>query len=337
MRKGTNPFSNAKIKRDAYHRIIVPVFIPNLKEEYFFHGLEVTKLCLESLIRTRHPKTFLSVVNNGSCREVTNYLQQLYDTKKVDQLVHYKENIGKIDAVISIAKVAEEPLITITDGDVLFKQDWMQGVEEVFEHFPEAGMVSPVPHGTVYNTYTINTLFDAFFKGILTFQSICNPEDMLRFAESIGKKDTMYKNKAKLKYQLTVKRSEYSAVVGCGHFVATLRKEVFLSSPKKWSHLAYASVADRDYIDIPNEKAKLWRLATVENYAYHIGNNPTDWMISICNELKANSQKTIAVPKSKKCNTPLWFKKGIVRILMSSYVRPYFFKKLGLTTHRDNF
>ncbi|MBZ0328339.1 MAG: glycosyltransferase family 2 protein, partial [Altibacter sp.] len=77
MRKGTNPFSNAKIKRDAYHRIIVPVFIPNLKEEYFFHGLEVTKLCLESLIRTRHPKTFLSVVNNGSCREVTNYLQQL--------------------------------------------------------------------------------------------------------------------------------------------------------------------------------------------------------------------------------------------------------------------
>ena len=330
MRVGVNPAKDQIIAIKSYHRIIIPVFVPNITDPYFKNGLEVTQICLESVIKTRHKKSSLTVVNNGSCKEVTQYLQQLYLEKKIDQLIHYKENVGKIDAIIPIAREAQEPLVTISDGDVLFKDGWIQGVEEVFCHFPEAGMVSPVPHGTVYNTYTVNTLFDGFLKGILKFQSICNPEDMMRFAESIGKAETMYQKKIRLLYQLTVKRKEFSAVVGCGHFVATLRKEVFQYAPQGASKLAYASAADRDYIDIPVEKAKLWRLATVKNYAYHMGNSPTEWMDSVFNKLVGVSERTTEVPKSKITNFSLWFKKGVVRFIMSRYFRKYFFKKWGL-------
>ncbi|MEZ4874047.1 MAG: glycosyltransferase family A protein [Flavobacteriaceae bacterium] len=335
MRIGHNPLKEVKIEQDFYHRIIVPVFVPNLEEEYFKNGLEVTRYCLESLHKTRHPKSFVTVVNNGSCAEVTQYLQGQFEHGAIDQLIHYKENKGKIDAIIPIAKTAQEPLITLSDGDVLFKQGWMQAVEEVFFHFPEAGMVSPVPHGTMYNHYTTNTLFDGFLKGILKFQSLCDANDMLRFAESIGKKETMYQKNVRLQHQLTVNRGDSSAVVGCGHFVATLRKEVFQHAPQGNSHWAYASTADRDYIDLPNEKAKLWRLATVENLAFHMGNNPTLWMEEEFRSLGSNEGAIVQIPKSRHSWVPLGFKKIIVRVLLSGFLRPRFWKWVGLKEGRD--
>ncbi len=331
MRIGVNPNKDVKITSKYYHRIIVPVHVPNLMG-YFKDSLEVTKLCINSLIRTKHAQSFLTVVNNGSCDEVTLFLQELYKNGKIDQLIHYKENVGKIDAVIPITKTAQEPLITITDGDVLFKNGWMKGVETIFLNFPEAGMVSPVPHGTVYANYTTNTLFDATLKGVLKFQQLCNADDMLLFAKSIGKEKTMYAKKIRLKYQLTVNRNKYSAIVGCGHFVATLRKEVFDKSPKKASNLAYASKADRDYIDIPNEKSGFWRLATPINYAYHMGNQPEPWMYKEFEKLvQETSVESIKLPKEKKIAISNHLKKFIVnRLLLNKKIKPLYFKCLGL-------
>ena len=331
MRKGANPAKDVKIEDgQAYHRIIIPVYIPEL-EGYFEKGLEFTRLCLESVIKTRHEQSRLTVINNGCCEEVSNYIRQLQDKGDIDQVVHHSTNMGKIDPVIAVARTCEEELITISDGDVLFKDGWIQGVEEVFVNFPEAGMVSPVPHGTTFHNYTVNTLFDGFFKRKLRFQSICDPDDMLRFAKSIGALDTMYKKELRLKYQLTVQRNECSAVVGCGHFVSTLRREVFDWAPKSRSRLAYATEADKMYIDVPNEKAKLWRLATPTNYAYHMGNYPEDWMYDEFESLKGNISKTVEIPKSRILNINYGFKKFVVnRLWFNKIVRPYFFKFLGL-------
>jgi glycosyltransferase involved in cell wall biosynthesis len=330
MRIGVNPEKDKKIASDAYHRIIIPVYIPHLND-YFEHGLEFTSLCIESVIKTKHSRSALSVVNNGSCEEVTNYLQQLYNQGKIDQLVHYKQNAGKIDAMMQIAKTASEPLITLSDGDVLFTDGWIQATEKVFSVFPEAGMVSPVPHGTMYAHFTANTIYDGIFKGRLKFQSVCDPEDMLRFAESIGSSDTMYKKSVRLKYQLTVNRKELSAVVGCGHFVATMRREVFNYSPGDKSNLAYASEADKDYIDVPNEKAGLWRLATTGNYAYHMGNIPQDWMRKKFKELTGEQDVVTEIPQPKMGFLPMSFKRFVVnRLWLNRIVKPHFFRRLGL-------
>ncbi|WP_298262450.1 glycosyltransferase family A protein [uncultured Lutibacter sp.] len=331
MRIGTNPNKDQKIKNNYYHRIIVPVCVPHL-EGYFKDGLKITALCLESLIKTIHNQSALTVINNGSCTEVTNYLQKLYISGKLDQLIHHKENLGKIDAVIPVAKTSEEPLITITDGDVLFKKNWIHAVEDVFNYFPEAGMVSPVPHGTVYGNYTANTLFDGALKNMLTFQQLNLAQEMLLFAKSIGKEKSMYKKQIRLQYQLTVKRKNQSAVVGCGHFVSTLRKEVFDFSPNKKSRLAYSSDADRYYIDIPVEKAKLWRLATVKNYAYHMGNCIENWMVEIVETEQTNTvTPTYNFGKSKKIQLPYKLKALIInKLVLNKIVKPKLFKIWGL-------
>lgn len=329
MRIGSNPEKDKKILQDEYHRIIIPVYVPNLAG-YFEHGLDFTKLCIESVIKTKHSKCALTVVNNGSCPEISKYLQDLYSEGSIDQLIHNKENMGKIDAVLSVARSASEELITITDGDVLFKDGWIQAVEEVFVNFPKAGMVAPVPNPTFYRVHTENTLFDGFFNRLLKFQSICDKKDLIRFAESIDALDTMYKKKSRLDYQLTVERNGFSANVGCGHFVSTLRREVFNFAPTEASRLAYAPKADKEYIDRPNDKAGFWRLATIKNYAYHIGNSPEKWMQDEFKSIQGNITETRSIPTAKKANIGLGFKKNINRLWLNQFLRPFFFKRMGL-------
>ncbi|MBX2826550.1 MAG: glycosyltransferase family 2 protein [Flavobacteriaceae bacterium] len=330
MRIGRNPEKDKEIINEAYHRIIIPVYVPNL-DGYFEKGLDFTKLCIDSCNKTRHSKSVLSVVNNGCCEEVTQYLQKQYQVGAIDQLIHHKTNVGKIDAIIPLAKSTQEPLVTISDGDVLFKVGWMQAVEEVYQHFPEAGMVSPVPHGTMFTNYTVNTIFDAFFKRQLVFQGLCNPDDMMKFARSIGREDTMYANELRLKYQMTVKRKDFSAVVGCGHFISTLRREVFRRSPDSFSKMAYSSKADKDYIDVPNDRSGYWRLATIGNFAYHMGNQPEQWMYEMGQGIEQENGITSKVPLPKSGSLPFGLKSFVVRrLFMNKWMRPLFYKWLKL-------
>jgi len=328
MRIGSNPEKDKEIPRQGYHRIIIPVYVPNL-EGYFEKGMEYTKMCIESVIRTKHAESLLTVVNNGSCDAVTQYLHELYTSGDIDQLVQHTKNVGKIDAVIPIARSSSEELITISDGDVLFQDGWIQAVEDVFVHFPKAGMVAPVPNPTLYRVHSEHTLFDGFFKGMLKFRSVCNKEDLLRFAESIGS-DTMYLKKSRLDYQLTMERKGLTTVVGCGHFVSTLRKEVFEFAPSNLSRLAYAGKADKDYIDIPNDKAGFWRLATVDNHAYHMGNTPQKWMKDAFQNIQGHRSETQEIPQPKIGSLDIGFKKALNRIWLSKYFRPFFFKRMGL-------
>lgn len=116
MRIGENPNKNinSEISSLIYHRIIIPVFIPSLKESYFKSSLEILKLNLESLIYTVHDRTRITVVNNGSCSEVREYLEKIHlKEPKFDQLYHSKINLGKINAVYSAVKSNTEELFTI--------------------------------------------------------------------------------------------------------------------------------------------------------------------------------------------------------------------------------
>lgn len=336
MRIGVNPEKGKKINHQVYHKVIVPIYIPNL-EGYFKDGLKITQLCIESLILTKHNKASLTVVNNNSCKEVREYLQTKFEDGGIDHLVHHRINLGKIDAVIPIARSSQEPLITITDGDVLFRQGWMQAVEEVYDVFPEAGMVSPVPHGTTFNKFTCNTILGGLFKKELKIEKgLCDLKHMLAFAKSIGGEEKMYKKPLHLSHQMVVKRGAFYAVVGCGHFVSTLRNTNFKLAPQGLSGYVYSKNADNGFIDIPLEKSGLWRLATTGNHAWHMGNVWEPWMDEeFQNQKQTPANNKTIVPNKPKATTfgiPLRFRRFIVsQILFSNKVRPYFVKYLGLS------
>jgi hypothetical protein len=65
MRIGTNPEKKKnKIPIDSYHRVIIPVYIPHFNG-YFKDSFNVLKLCLDSLLKTVHLKTRITIYNNN--------------------------------------------------------------------------------------------------------------------------------------------------------------------------------------------------------------------------------------------------------------------------------
>jgi len=335
LRIGKNPAKEEnKILADSYHRVVVPVYIPNLEEEYFKHGLTILRYCLESLLKTIHSKTRISIFNNGSCKEVSTYLEELLNANdRIDQLILSKKNIGKINAIHSCVRGHSESLITITDADVLFLNDWQQGVEEVFQNFPQAGMVSPVPVSNIYKHDAASSTFGyGFSKNLITFEDIPDKDGLLRFQESVGAE---LFTASRLQKFLCLKNSKGVAVLSCGHFVATLRTEVFQNAPSQEASDLISKETDYKYIDEPNNELGFLRLATINNYAFHLGNSPQLWMEKTFNEIKANNSEPFFIgelPNASKKSSFIvsWYKLLHKLILQKASIRKRYFRSKGM-------
>jgi hypothetical protein len=292
MRKGENPSKrDNKIRIQSNHRIILSVYIPNLDDQYFQHALEVFKLCIESVINTVHGKTRISIIINGCCKEVEDLIFWYKDNYSyVDQVFYTRENLGKINAIYSIVKSNLEPLITISDSDVLFLNGWQEETIKTFQSFPEAGMVSPVPSSKGYLYSTGSTLFYGLFRAKIGFRDVQDPESMDNFQKSVGSK--LY-DQIHLQKYLTVSNHVGEAVIGCGHFVATFRKEVFEKSPTKVCEFRVQGRSEEAYLDDPNDRSGYLRLATLGNFAFHMGNSPAQWMYAKLDKVQKDTYSRI--------------------------------------------
>jgi hypothetical protein len=145
MRKGKNPSKDIILQQNrSNHRFIVPLYIPN-EEGYYDDAFRIFTYCLFSANKTSISQLKVSVISNGSCDAVNTKLLQLQQEGQIDELIIEKDSIGKINSILKVLRTAEERLITITDADVLFVNGWEQSILNVFEAFPTAGSVSPVP------------------------------------------------------------------------------------------------------------------------------------------------------------------------------------------------
>lgn len=333
MRIGSNPEKdNNQLILETYHRVVIPVYIPNLEEEYFKDGLKILKLCISSLLHTINSQTRITIINNNCCGEVEDYLIGLYKSeKKIDQLLNSKINLGKVNAIYSAVKSNLEPLITISDADVMFLPNWQSNVENILRDFPESGMVSPVPSSLGYNSEFINsTAYYGFFKGKIKFEKVEDPEGLLNFQKSIGR--VMY-DKIHLEKYLTVSNKKASAVIGCGHFVATLRNDVFKHAPQEVCQHKIVGGSESTYFDIPNDKAGYLRLATKGNYAYHLGNVFEPWMqekIDWILQQPKESSVLKELPSGKPVSNFQFFIGKIINKIVLKKFKTLYFKSKGV-------
>jgi len=287
MRVGFNPNKNKKIdESDFYHQVIIPVHIPNF-EGYFKDSFQIFKYCIESLFKTSHSKTYYTIINNGSCNEVSEYLNDLYNHNKIHELMH-TTSIGKLNSILKGMSGHSFSLVTISDADVLFLNDWQKGTYDVFEAFPKAGAVCPTPSSKVLKQFTANIIIDNILSRNMKFTEVKNTKALSMFASSIGNCD-FYKE-VHLNKNLTITSKKGTvAVVGAGHFIATYRREVYIKPELLYSKFKMGS-ALKDFLDKPVLKNDYWRLSTNDNYAYHMGNVIEGWMsetietLKICNE-----------------------------------------------------
>lgn len=324
MRIGINPNKNEPIAKSNYlHQIIVPVYIPN--QEGFFKGsFAVLQLCLESLFATTHSKTFITIVNNGSDAIIANYLDSLLKENKIHELIH-TQNIGKLNSILKGLAGNDIELVTISDSDVLFLNNWQKETVTVFKCVPKAGVVGIVPQFKMYETNCGNLLFDKIFSSKLRFIPVKNKEALIKFFDSIGW-DKSY-NQDYLEYNLGIEINEDQHVlVGSGHFVATYKKDIF---EEITSYIGFKMGGSSEgYLDQALLKKGYWRLSTQDNYAYHMGNTLESWMVTPENEKKQEEEINYDFNTNKMLHPFLyWIKnKLFVKFISVKFLSRFFLK-----------
>ena len=327
MRIGSNPNKDKTLAASTFlHQVVIPVYIPN-QEGYFKDSLTILKLCLQSIFNTMHDKTFITIINNGSCKDVQTYLDKLYLEKKIHEVIH-TENIGKLNAIIKGLVGNNIELVTISDADVLFLPNWQHETCKIFKNVPNAGVVGIVPQFKMYEAHCGNAIYDNLFSKKLCFISVKNPEALKAFYKSIGWKADYNQDYLKFNLGLEV-NSELSVLIGSGHFVATYKKDIF---EEITSYLGYKlGGISEAYLDKAPLKKDYWRLTTHDNYAYHMGNTFEDWMTTkaIIND---NQDILSNFKKNKKTNSIQYFIKNrlFVKFISISFLNKLFLKKMGL-------
>lgn len=310
MRVGSNPHKDKLQEESEYlHQVIIPVYIPN-HEGYFKDSFKIFKVCLASLFKTVHDKTFITIVNNGSAPEIKEYLNGLYEQKKIQEVIH-SENIGKLNAILKGLAGNDIELVTISDADVLFLPNWQSETTVIFDTIPKAGVVGIVPQFKLYEANCGNVIFDNFFNKNLKFIPVKNPNALIRFYDSIGW-DRNY-NQDYLKFNLgLVINPALKVLIGSGHFVATYKKDMF---QEIISFLPYKlGGTSEGYLDKAPLKKDYWRLSTYDNYAFHLGNTWGNWMDEITNSKNQNKKACYNFKKNETINPLLYFIKNRVFI-----------------------
>lgn len=281
MRLGANPNKDIlQGQNDFFHQVIIPVYIPN-EEGYFKDSLTIFKYNLESLFKTIHSKTYVSIINNGSSTKVKDYLDQLFKENLINELIH-TDNIGKVNAVLKGLVGHSFPIVTISDSDVMFLDDWQKETYAVFDAFPKTGVVGLTPMINMSYYLTSNLFFENLVSSKIKFSKIINPSAMLNFYRSIGREKEF--NEIVDKRNFILNNNDTNAVVGSGHYVATYRGDIF-KIVKKFSNYKLGGDIEFQIDELAFNKG-FWRMTTQNNYAYHLGNTEEEWMKREVEKLK---------------------------------------------------
>jgi len=145
MRQGQNPVK--KINTVAKpQRITVAVlnYIPMLSG-YYANLLKVLEKCLGSIWANADLPYDLMVFDNGSCKEVTDWLLQMQRDGKIQYLILSEKNLGKGGAWNLMLDGAPGEIIAYSDNDCYFYPGWLSNSLKVLETYPNVGMVTSRP------------------------------------------------------------------------------------------------------------------------------------------------------------------------------------------------
>ncbi|SNR76011.1 Glycosyl transferase family 2 [Lutibacter agarilyticus] len=297
MRTGVNPekFKENKIFY-LKHRIIIPVYIPNLEEDYYKNSYKVFKCHIESLLKTIDLKTTgITIINNNCCNIISEYIEGLLKENKIQKITKYSENKGKVYTIVSEIKSSYEEYITITDADVFFMNNWLSKSIEIFNNFPNAAFVTPLPCPANYKYLNRPLLVNEIFN--LKIDNIVNLSSFDLFEDGVNPKEGYFEGKTwswKSK-QYMLENKNIQACVGASHFVFTIKKSYLKTVELNGPTYVFKNGDEKIYLERFIEENGGYRLSTTETYAYHMGNSIENWV----KEYKHEEEKTNIVFSEK--------------------------------------
>jgi hypothetical protein len=227
VRIGQNP---AKFVGEVHkpERITVAVltYIPFLSG-YFATYLEVVKACLSSIWENTKLPYDLMVFDNGSCKELVDYLIDAQEGSRIQYLILSKENLGKGGAWNAIFASAPGEIVAYSDSDALFYPGWLDHSIKILESYPKVGMVTSRPFRTREHlmTATFNWIENTQ-EATLENGNFIPWETFREFDMSLGQSETEVRERYKNTEDHRIVYKGVTAYIGASHWQFTARKDV---------------------------------------------------------------------------------------------------------------
>jgi glycosyltransferase involved in cell wall biosynthesis len=255
-------------------------------EGYYRHRLDVVRLCLESILQNTDGEYDLVVFDNGSCPEAAAYLEGLKTAGQIDLLLLSSRNIGQIGALQALFSAAPGELIAYSDDDILFYPGWLPALLEIYNTYPQVGMVSGVPVRNALETdSTANRKFLTDSPdGLLAREERWIPEDWERdWAVSTGRDPEKWMAKTSKMLDPLLEYRQVRAFPAASHFQYFGPRQALLNAlPANWLGSMMAPMAD---LEAGVDRQGLLRLSTTRRYVRHIGNVVTPAMAEEVQEM----------------------------------------------------
>ncbi|MBA4375090.1 MAG: hypothetical protein C0401_02815 [Anaerolinea sp.] len=227
MRQGQNPAKKINTVTKP-ERITVAIlnYIPFLSG-FYANMMEVLKACLGSIWANTDTPYDLLVFDNGSCKEVKDYLVKMQQEGKIQYLIFSEKNLGKGGAWNLILDGAPGEIIAYSDNDCYFYPGWLSNSLKILESFPNVGMVTsrPLAGNEIFNTKTIewaqNTLGAKFYRG-----KFLDWETFRSFTMSLGHSEEETSELYKDHEDLRVNFNGLTAQIGAIHYQFLAYKKV---------------------------------------------------------------------------------------------------------------
>ncbi len=226
-RLGQNPIKSIPaVKRSQRITVAVLNHIP-MESGYFEEMREVLNACINSIHLTSDMPFDLLVFDNGSCKEIQQFLLDLQDKGSIQYLILSERNLGKGGAWNIIFSAAPGEIIVFADNDVLFYPHWLSRSVQLLETFPRVGMVTARPFRTKENFYSATLDWARKERTVKVEEGSLIPwETYFEFDSSIG----INADEIKLRYENTrdfrLTYKKISALTGASHWQFTAYKKV---------------------------------------------------------------------------------------------------------------
>mgnify|MGYP001364062863 CR=1 FL=1 len=272
-RHGQNPMRWVKeINSHSDIAICTITHIPFL-DGYYEESLDILKLCLESLLNNTQSSFDLYVFDNGSCKEVIDYLKELYDNHQINYLILSNDNIGKVGAWNNLFGAAQGKYICYMDSDVYFNDGWLEETLEIFKSFSKAGMVTAQPARRHLPKYCNSTIDGArkdvnieIKEGDLLPNSYINA-----CAYGLGRTPDEYFKIIEGENDILLTLGDKKAFVSADHFQFVIKNDLIKSLLPLENIIPLGPEAVYQ-LDEQVDRKKAWRLSTTKYLVHHIGN-----------------------------------------------------------------
>jgi glycosyltransferase involved in cell wall biosynthesis len=226
MRVGQNPAKFVKnVKRPERITVAVLTYVPFMSG-YYAEMLDVIKICLDSLIANSDLPHDLMVFDNGSCKEMQEYLRGLQEQGHIQYLLLSDKNLGKGGAWNILLAGAPGEIIAYTDSDAYFYPGWLSRSVELLETYPRVGMVTARPFRQNETANSKTLAWAKRTRGVKVENGeFIDWENFWSFVRSLGNSEEQAREWFNTSQDTRLTYKGVSAIVGASHWQFTTWKK----------------------------------------------------------------------------------------------------------------